>query len=232
MKKITTILTVAGVGTGNPAHITLEALDAMMAADIILVPRSRPGIAGISEKLVHHFRQEAPVKPLYFPMTDDTEGWRKIITSQLEGMSSELLGRSIFFPVIGDVTLYSTAYWLIDAMSKVMCGIDVRFIPGISAHSHAASLSCTFLAMSCEVLTIIPGTASPSKIAQALNISDNIAIYKPSAVSDIESLIDPSKFSVIVRVDHAGDPERERIYYGHDALRGITEYMSVILLKR
>ena len=86
--------------------------------------------------------------------------------------------------------------------------------------------------MSDEILTIIPGTASPEKIAMAMEHSDAAAIYKPTAIHDIRSLIDSSKFSRIIRVEHAGIPEHERILEGEAALNDVDEYISVIILHR
>lgn len=228
-----TRLIMAGIGPGNPQHITLEAIDAAISADKILVPRSQPETPGIAETVIRAHIPGKTITPIIFPMTRNLEHRRKIILSQLKFIAHELFGRTIFFPVIGDVTLYSTAYYALEALREIFPDIDTVFIPGISAHSLAASCARTFLAMSDETLTVIPGTASDDKISKALKYSDNVAIYKPSANPHIAELIRDENFATIIRVDHAGNPERERIYEGLNALYDIEgEYMSVILLHR
>ncbi|MBQ3447682.1 MAG: precorrin-2 C(20)-methyltransferase [Synergistaceae bacterium] len=225
------LLIIAGVGPGNPELVTLEALREAESSDIIIAPRSRPGEIGIAEGIMlHHFPQRL-ITPVYFPMTKDPARRDSIILSQVAAMKEELQGRRIFFPVIGDSVLYSTGVYFLGAMREIMTA-DVKFIPGISAHSLASSCAKRFLAMSDEILAIIPGTADPEKIAAALRHSDSAAIYKPSAIQNIRGIIAGENFRQIIRVDYAGIPGREKIYEGLSALDDAGEYLSVILLHR
>lgn len=146
----------------------------------------------------------------------------KSILAQLDTL--HLHGKTVFFPVIGDVMLYSTAKYLLDAMN-----IDAEFVPGISAHSLAAATAKRFLAMKDEIFTVIPGTAKPEKIQQALSVCDCAAVYKPSVIGDWRELA--AKFEAI-RVDYAGMAERERVIIGDEALTGINDYLSILLLWR
>lgn len=227
-----TAVTVAGVGPGDPNLVTFSAVQAALASDIITVPRSSPGTPGMAELVISHHVRGRRFIPLHFPMTDDPQLRDSSIRSQVKALRNELEGRRVFFPVIGDCMLYSTGAYFVDAVRHVF-GDDVtaRFIPGVSAHSLAASLSGTFLAMSGEILTVIPCTASPGRISAALSSADNAALYKPSAVRDMNSLIDPRDFREIIRADHAGIAGREKLIRGDEALNG-TEYMSVMLLRR
>ena len=226
-----TLLIIAGVGPGNPELVTLEAIHEAEFADVILSPRSKADEAGIAERVILHHFPDKIITPIYFPMTRDSVKRDEIIRSQIGDIREKLEGKKIFFPVIGDSVLYSTGVYLLDALREIMA-VDVKFIPGISAHSLASSCAKRFLAMSDEILTIIPGTASTEKIAMAIEHSDAAAIYKPTAIHDLRSLIDSSKFSRIIRVDHAGIPECERILEGEEALNDVDEYMSVIILHR
>ena len=229
-----THLIIAGVGPGSPGLVTFSAFREASASDLILVPRSKKDQRGIAEKIIrrHLHMSLRKIIPLVFPMTSNVKRRDKIILSQLEAIKPKILSaRKIFFPVIGDSVLYSTGAYLAEAL-KTITPLEVSFIPGVSAHSMASSCAKRFLAMSDEILTIIPGTASPEKISAALEHSDSVAIYKPSAIHDIRKLIDPEKFSTILRVDFAGIVGREKIFEGIYALEGIDEYLSVILLKR
>ncbi|TMV36774.1 precorrin-6A synthase (deacetylating), partial [Thioclava sp. BHET1] len=42
-------LSLIGIGTGNPEHLTLQAIRAMNAADLILIPRKGAGKADLAE---------------------------------------------------------------------------------------------------------------------------------------------------------------------------------------
>ena len=122
-----------------------------------------------------------------------------------------------------------------EAMDELFPDVETEFIPGISAHSLAASIAKRYLAMREDILAVIPGTAPLSKIMIALDGCDCAAIYKPSALLDIEQLADDFRvknFGHITRVDYAGIPERENVIEGDEALKNINEYMSIILLWR
>ena len=228
-----TQLFIAGLGPGDFELVTFEAVNKAEASDLILVPRSKIEEQGLAEKIISHHLPEKSKIPILFPMIRDSEQRQKIIVSQLESIKSELKSaKTIFFPVIGDSMIYSTGAYLVDALRKVIQDVEAKFIPGISAHSLAASAARRFLAMSDEILTIIPGTASPEKIASALQHSDSAAIYKPKAIKSLRELVTGFNFKKIIRVDFAGIPERERIIEGLPALDDVDEYLSIILLWR
>ena len=227
-----TNLIIAGLGYGDTGLVTCGAVDAVMRADVIVVPRSSREKPGHAEYIVSKINPHARIIPLIFPMTYEPD-MASVIAGQLQAMLPELKGcETCLFPTIGDCTLYSTAYTMTEAVRIYFPDVRVDFIPGISAHSIASSLTRTFLAMTDEILTVIPGTASPSRISAALKVSDAAAVYKPSAIHDIHSLVDPEDYTTIILASHAGDRERQQIITGHDALDSITEYMSVLLLKR
>ena len=225
-------LIIAGVGPGDPDLITLKALNAARDSDVIIVPRSHDNNQGIAEKIILVHIPNAKIIRLLFPMTRDTDKRDKIILEQLLSVESELRRvQKIFFPVIGDSMLYSTGAYLIDAFTKIFPDVEASFIPGISAHSLAASYAQKFLAMSDEIISIIPGTAEIDKITNALNSSRAIAIYKPNALKNLRELVnDSGPYDKIFRVDFAGIPDKERIITGQQALENVNEYLSIILL--
>ena len=227
-------LIIAGIGFAD--LISLRAFKAAENADIIIVPRSHADTQGYAEKFLTELVPDKKYIHIRFPMTNNPEKRTAEILSEVEAISSELEDAdSIFFPVIGDAMLYSTGEYLQEAMMKIFPNMETDFIPGISAHSLAASVAKRFLAMRDDILAVIPGTAPLSKIMIALDGCDCAAIYKPSALLDIEQLAKDFRlydFGHIVRIDYAGIPEREKVIEGDDALKNITDYMSIILLWR
>lgn len=226
-------LIIAGLGPGKIELVTVEALNEAENADVILVPRSRKNEKGMAENILSNHLPDKIKIPVLFPMLRDEKQRDEIITSQLEALKSKLeqAGR-IFFPVIGDSMLYSTGAYLLASIRKIFPDTEAVFIPGISAHSAAASCAKKFLAMSDEILSIIPGTAAPEKISSILKYCDSAAIYKPTALKNLRKIIESSGFRNVIRVDFAGIPEREKVYEGLSSLDEVDEYMSVILLWR
>ena len=222
---------VAGVGSGNPDLISLAAVDAADSSDLIFVPRSHDGQVGVSEKIINQKITNKKNIHINFPMIHDSKRRSEIIFAQLKNLESQWRSaKKIFFPVIGDSTLYSTGAYLIEEIQKFVPDIDVEFIPGISAHSVACACAKKFMAMSEEIFSVIPGTAASEKILNALKSCDSAAIYKPVALKDkmIFDFINRN-FKKIIRVDFAGLPN-EKIFYDSDALENINEYLSIILL--
>ena len=221
---------IAGVGPGKADLISLAAVNAAKESDLILVPRSGNGV-GVAEKVIS---QNVPDKlkfEIFFPMIKDSVRRSEIIREQISKLKSQLENsKKIFFPVIGDSVLYSTGAYLIEELKKFFPELEIEFIPGISAHSLASACAKKFMAMSEEIFCVIPGTATPEKILNALKSCDSAAIYKPIALKD-KKIFDfiKNKFSEIIRVDFAGLPN-EKIFEGSEALENINKYLSIILL--
>ena len=221
---------VAGVGPGNYNLITLSALDYAMRSDIIIVPRANVNSAGMSEKIIMHYVNHKTVIPVHFPMIKDEDECVRIIYEQLINHQWQNIN-SVFFPVIGDSILYSTADYLVRAFRKIIPEVNVNFIPGISSHSLAASYAGKFLAMRDEIFSVVSGTSEPERILAVIRASDVIAIYKPRAVKNLRELVmNAGEFTEIIRVDYAGIPEKECVYEGLDSLDDIHEYMSIVIL--
>ena len=223
-------LIIAGLGPGDCNLITVSALKHVENSDLILIPKShKNNIQGVAENIIRNFVSDKKFMYVFFPMINDSKERNKIIHDQIENIKSVLeSSNKIFFPVIGDSLLYSTAAYLIEELKQFFPDIELIFIPGISAHSLAAACAKRFLAMSDEILSIIPGTADPEKIKSTLQNSNCAAIYKPTAIKNIKDLI--TKYEKIIRVDFAGIPDKEKIYEGEKALENINEYLSIILL--
>lgn len=224
---------IAGVGPGNPDLISFEAVEAANSSDLIFVPRSHDDKTGVAEKIILS-KITTPNKkiiPILFPMVQDSRQRDEKILSQIKNLASELQNaEKIFFPVIGDSTLYSTGAYLIEELKKIVPALEIEFIPGISAHSVAAACAKKFMAMAEEIFSIVAGTAAPEKILNVLKFTDSAAIYKPVALKDkkIFEFINEN-FKKIIRVDFAGLPN-EKIFHGSDALENINEYLSIILI--
>lgn len=227
-------LIIAGIGFAD--LITLRAVRAAESADVILVPRAHEGTKGYAERFISEIVPDKKYVHIHFPMVMNPERRRAEIFSQVNAISSQFYDDdTIFFPVIGDAMLFSTGEYLQEAMQEIFPDMETEFIPGVSAHSLAAATAQRFLAMRDDILAVIPGTAPLSKVMLALDGCDCAAIYKPSALLDLEQLAKDFRlynFGHVARIDYAGIPERERFIEGDEALKDINEYMSIILIWR
>lgn len=228
------ILTVAGIGPGDPELVTVGALRALEKADFVLLPCSKSGRKSVAGEIINSHLPELETIPFLFPMTSDASERDAILREQLFRLESRWReAASVVLPVIGDSTLYATGSYLYSVWLEFVPDLRLRLIPGVSAHAAAASRVGEFLAMGEQVLTIIPGTAEHQSIAKTLACTEVAAIYKPSALKDaLKSLVNSAgPWRKIVRLDRAGLPG-EQILEGEQALEQADEYLSIMLLWR
>jgi precorrin-6A synthase len=151
-------LLLIGIGTGNPEHLTLQAIKALNSADLILIPRKGADKADLAElrrsictKVVTNpatdivefdLPRRDQSNPDYRSGVDDwhdaiAEVWSETITSELSG------GGSVALLVWGDPALYDSTLRI---ASRLNPAPRVRVIPGITAiqaltASHAIPLN-------------------------------------------------------------------------------------------
>ncbi|PYF07143.1 precorrin-6A synthase (deacetylating) [Rhodobacter viridis] len=141
-------LTLIGIGTGNPRHLTLQAIDAINAADLILIPlkgADKSDLAGLRRGICSaHLTNPAakvidfalPVRdaanPSYRKGVDDwhdaiAEAWMAEITTHCQGLN----GR-VALLVWGDPSLYDSTLRIAERL-KSRLPITTKVIPGITA---------------------------------------------------------------------------------------------------
>jgi precorrin-2/cobalt-factor-2 C20-methyltransferase len=167
-------------------------------------------------------------------MTEDASVRDSEILRQLEEYSPLWKGASsVALPVIGDAALYSTVAYLYAVWRSLCPELELKLLPGISAHSLAGCTAGEFLVLGEERLSVLPGSADFSKLSETMAASDCVALYKPSALKGkLSGLIaSTGPWKRAVRVHRAGLPE-ESIVTGDEALLPTDDYLSVLLLWR
>lgn len=227
------ILYGVGVGPGDPELVTLKALRVLREADLLLEPLSAPGRTSVAGSVVRR-HLEAPLHPLVFPMSGVPEERDEALKAQLATLAPLLEGvRSVALPVIGDAALYATVGSLFDVWRSTRPDLELRLVPGLSAHSLAACSAGSFLAMGEESFLVAPASAPFDRLTEALSGADAAALYKPSALRErLPELVRATgPWARTVRVHRAGLPE-ERTVSGPEATLPTEDYLSVLLLWR
>lgn len=140
-------LCLIGIGTGNPKHLTLQAIEAMNAADLILIPHKGDGkddLAGLRHQICRDVLTDDTTKIAEFalPVRDPdiadyrirVGAWHDAIALIWVDEIQARLGSSgrVAFLVWGDPSLYDSTLRIADRVERTM-PMDLDVIPGITS---------------------------------------------------------------------------------------------------
>ena len=165
------VLTIAGVGPGDPSLLTLAAVDAIQESTVVSYPVSTRGGDSLAEKIASKWITKDKKKlPLHFPMVDDQNtlksAWR-VAGRELMKMVDK--GERVVFLAQGDISLFSTGSYLSKELEKYHPECVVKLIPGVTSFSAAAAKSKLPLAFQEEELLVLPVPASYDELKAILS---------------------------------------------------------------
>lgn len=175
-----------GVGPGDPDLVTVKAVRALAAADVVLVPATEasgdgPGRAEliVTAAVPDHGR----LVRIPFTMGERRgvgprrrEAWE--ISAEAAVDAFEAGAGTVAFATVGDPSVYSTFSYLADGVRRRVPGVEVSVIPGITAMQALAAASTTPLVEGREVLCLFPNTAGSERLSDVLDAADTVVIYK------------------------------------------------------
>jgi precorrin-2/cobalt-factor-2 C20-methyltransferase len=165
------VLTIAGVGPGDPSLLTLAAVDAIKESTVVSYPVSNKGGESLAEKIASQWITKDKKKlPLHLPMVDD----QKTLKSAWRVAGNELIkmvdkGERVVFLAQGDISLFSTGSYLSKELEKYHPECVVKLIPGVTSFSAAAAKSKLPLAFQEEQLLVLPVPDSSEELKVMLS---------------------------------------------------------------
>ena len=171
------ILTITGVGPGDPSLLTLAAVNAIQESTVVSYPVPTRGGDSLAEKIASKWITKDKKKvPLHFPMVDDQNtlksAWR-VAGNKLMRMVEK--GERVVFLAQGDISLFSTGSYLLKELEQYHPDCLVKLIPGVTSFSAAASKSKLPLAFQEEQLLVVPVPDSYNELKVILS---NAALMK------------------------------------------------------
>tara|TARA_Y100001968_G_scaffold269228_1_gene259969 strand:- start:9518 stop:10246 length:729 start_codon:yes stop_codon:yes gene_type:complete len=151
------ILTIAGVGPGDPSLVTLAAVNAIKESTVVSYPVSRKGGESFAAKIASKWITSDKKKlPLYFPMVFDQE----TLKASWRNAGNELMlmvdkGEKVIFIAQGDISHFSTGSYLYMELERNYPECVVKLIPGITSFSAAAAKAKLPLVIQEEQLLIL-----------------------------------------------------------------------------
>ncbi|EYT80401.1 precorrin-2 C20-methyltransferase [Streptomyces sp. Tu 6176] len=201
-----------GVGPGDPELVTVKGVNALRAADVVVVPVMDTGERGRAEATVLHYVPSDKVVRVVFALNERTDRARREAAWDAAGERVAGLLRehgSVAFATIGDPNVYSTFTYLAQTVAALVPGTVVETVPGITAMQDLAARSGAVLTEGTEPLTLVPVTAGAAVLKDALNGPGTVVAYKfgRQATEVAEALRDSGRLDDAVWGSALGLPE-------------------------
>ncbi|MFS4109141.1 precorrin-2 C(20)-methyltransferase [Streptomyces sp. PD-S100-1] len=170
-----------GVGPGDPELVTVKGVNALRAAEVVVVPVMDTGERGRAEATVLHYVAAEKVVRVVFALNERSDRARREAAWDAAGERVAALLRahgSVAFATIGDPNVYSTFTYLAQTVAELVPEVAVETVPGITAMQDLAARSGAVLTEGTEPLTLVPVTAGAAVLKDALNGPGTVVAYK------------------------------------------------------
>ena len=223
-----------GVGPGDPELLTVKAIKAIEAADVLIAPKTEKKDGSVALKIARPYLKDG-VEIVYqvFPMVKDfaknPEAWEE---NKAEILALLNAGKNVAFLTLGDPMFYSTYIYVFRLMEQE--NVEIVTIPGVPAFAAIGSRLNRPIVEGDDILAIIPGTADRADIEKILSTVQSAVVMKVyrNAPEIIDLLAENHMAEDAVLVSRAGLDD-EKIIRDIGAQRGEPlNYLSTILARR
>ena len=177
-------LTGISVGPGDPDLITLKALKALEAVDVVAFPKGRKGYPGLAQQIIaQRLHPDQQQLPLNFPFVTDPEilqqAWSQAAKAVWQVLNQ---GRHVGFVCEGDISFYSTFTYLAQTLQTEHPEVQIHRIPGVCSPLAAVNALGVPLTMQSDRLAILPAFYGIADLERTLHWAEVIVLMKVSSV--------------------------------------------------
>ena len=231
------LLTIVGVGPGDPSLLTIAAVDAIKKAKVIVFPISDENKKSFAAEIVKKYTKFKKNIPIIFPMSrkdfDPDEIWSKAVEKIVKFIKD---GESVVLLCVGDTSIFASSSNILRIIKHNYPEIITKTIPGISSLSATAALNDFDLVKKGETLIIKECPSSNSELTSLIKESRKnktvLAIMKIgkrwNLVRETLKKEDIIKKSLIAF--SIGSPD-QIIQYACQYNKDVMPYFSLILIR-
>lgn len=167
-----------GVGPGDPKLLTLQAVELLQQAQIVVVPQAARGQESLALAVAgKYLPPDCRVSHLHFPMTKDEGQLEKAWNEALQAVRACLdKGEDVLFLTIGDPMLYSTCIYVLQRLKQHYYPVQV--VPGVPSFCAAAAAAAFPLVMGNERMAVLPWDQKEPPPAALLSSFDAVVLLK------------------------------------------------------
>ena len=223
-----------GVGPGDPELLTVKAIKAIEAADVLIAPKTEKKEGSVALEIARpYLKKDIEIVYQVFPMVkdfaEDTGAWE---ANKEEILALLNAGKNVAFLTLGDPMFFSTYIYVFRLLEHE--DVDIVTIPGVPAFIAIGSHVGRPIVEGNDVLAVIPGTASKERLEEVMAVAGSAVVMKvyhnSAEIIDLLKRNHMAKDAVLVsRVGLDG----ERVI--HDLEAHADEklnYLSTILARR
>jgi precorrin-2/cobalt-factor-2 C20-methyltransferase len=227
-------VSVIGIGPGDPELLTLRALRALRACDLIVHagPSDRAGYAfeTVAEYLDPGQSVEGAGLAMKRGRGDGDVGYDRVARRLVEAARG---GRRAGYLTEGDPMLFGSGSYVAKRIGLIAPEVGVEVIPGVNAVSAAAARLGWPLARKEEIVTICPATYHVSEIGAILDRPGTTCWLKavdvlPVLVAELRAR---DRLDRAALVEKVGRPEERLFLDLAAALRHDLSYFSLVLVR-
>lgn len=173
-----------GVGPGDPDLLTLKAVKALAAADVVAYFAKRGNTGNGRTIAAAHIRPGVIEEPLLYPVTTEIPRGEAGYVSALEGFYAEAAerlarhldaGRTVAVISEGDPFFYGSYMHL---HVRLADRYPVEVIAGVTGMAGCWAAAGLPIAQGDDVLTVLPGTLSEAELTQRMQSADAVVVMK------------------------------------------------------
>ena len=226
-----------GVGPGSPDLLTVRAAEILKRVPVIFSPLSAMGTTSRALEVVTSYldRSRQRVVELAFPMQKEQEEleaeWEEAVREIVANLGPVEEGA---FITIGDVSLYSTFYYVQRILESRYPQVTIELVPGIPSFSAVSALLRIPYGIADDRIIILPATFERAGLARAIQDHDTVILMKVNRVLDevIDILEAQGILDKAVFITKCGMPDQE-VVYDLRTLRGSSpSYFSLVLINK